>query len=129
MPEATKPVILIVDPEVDASHTVEELVARYSRDYSISADADVVAASQRLRMLAETDRDVALILADRASRGAVLLEEARTLHPRARRGLLLNWNESRSHREEVADAFAQRRAECFVTKPSGSPRSDRPMAR
>ncbi len=64
---------------------------------------------------------MALILADRASNGAALLDEARALHPHARRGLLLNWNESRTHREEVAVAFAHRQAECFVTKPSGSP--------
>ena len=43
------------------------------------------------------------------------------MHPHARRGLLLNWNESRSYREEIAAAFAQRQAECFVTKPSGTP--------
>ena len=43
------------------------------------------------------------------------------MHPHARRGLLLNWNESRSHREEIAAAFAQRQAEGFVTKPSGTP--------
>ena len=50
----TKPVILIVDPEADASDTVEQLVARYSRDYTIVADPDVVSASQRMRALAET---------------------------------------------------------------------------
>jgi thioredoxin reductase (NADPH) len=43
------------------------------------------------------------------------------VHPHARRGLLLNWNESRLYREEIAAAFAQRQAEGFVTKPSGTP--------
>jgi thioredoxin reductase (NADPH) len=117
----TKPIILIVDPEADASRTVEQLIARYSRDYTIAVDSDVVTACQRLRALAKTGTSVALILADRASNGAALLDDARSLHPHARRGLLLNWNESRSFREEIAVAFAQRRAECFVTKPSGSP--------
>ena len=65
-----KPIILIVDPEVDASRTVEELVARYSRDYTIVSAPDVVAASQRMRTLAETADDVALILADRAIEGS-----------------------------------------------------------
>ena len=51
----------------------------------------------------------------------MLLDEARTVHPQARRGLLLNWNESRSYREEIAAVFAQRQVECFVTKPSGAP--------
>ncbi len=121
MPDTNKPVILIVDPEGDASGSVEQLVARYSRDYTIAVDPDVVAASQRMRTLSETGNDVALILADRASSGAELLDEARTLHPYARRGLLLNWNESRMYREEIAAAFAHRQAECFVTKPSGAP--------
>lgn len=116
-----KPVILIVDPDADTSDTAEQLVARYSRDYTIAVASDVVTACQRMRALAETGNAVALILADRASSGAALLDDARTLHPHARRGLLLNWNESRSHREEIAVAFAHRQAECFVTKPSGSP--------
>jgi thioredoxin reductase (NADPH) len=121
MLDNTKPVIFIVDPAADASDTVEQLVARYSHDYTIVASPDAVSASQRLRTFAESAADVALILADRASNGAVLLDEARTAYPHARRGLLLNWNESRVHREEIAAAFAQRQAECFVTKPSGRP--------
>ena len=96
MNPSTKPVILIVDPEADASDTVEQLVARYSHDYTIVAEPDVVSARQRMRALYESASDVALILADRASNGAVLLDEARTVHPHARRGLLLNWNESRT---------------------------------
>ena len=121
MPDNTKPVILIVVPEADASETVEQLVARYSHDYTIFAEPDVVRASQRMRALAESATAVALILADRASNGAVLLETARRVHPHARRGLLLNWNESRMYREEIAAAFAQRQAECVITKPSGTP--------
>jgi thioredoxin reductase (NADPH) len=121
MNPATKPVILVVDPEGNASVCVEELAARYARDYTIVVDTDVFAASQRLRALADTDGAVAMVLADRASNGAALLDEVRVVHPHARRGLLLNWNESRSHREEIAVAFAQRQAEGFVTKPAGTP--------
>ena len=121
MNKATKPVIVVVDPEADASATVAELIARYSRDYTIVVDRDVVAAGHRLRALTKSATDVALILADRASKGAELLDEARAVYPHARRGLLLNWNESRSHREEIAVAFANRQAEGFVTKPSGPP--------
>ncbi len=121
MLDNVKPVIVVMAPDAAASDTVEQLVARYSSDYTIVADSDVVSASQRLRALAESDSQVALILADRASNGAMLLEAAQTMHPHARRGLLLNWNESRMYREEIAAAFAQRRAECFVTKPSGAP--------
>ena len=121
MSPSIKPIILVVDPAGYASATVKQLLARYSCDYTIAVDSDVVSASQRQRALSKSGGDVALILADRASNGAVLLDEARKVHPHARRGLLLNWNESRSHREEIAAAFAQRQAEGFVTKPSGAP--------
>ena len=39
-----KPVILIVDSEVDASNSVEQLAARYSHDYAIVVDPDVISA-------------------------------------------------------------------------------------
>ena len=121
MNPSTKPVILVVDPDADASSTVEQLIVRYSHDYTIVVDPNVVSARQRMQALHESAADVALILADRAANGAMLLDEARTVHPHARRALLLNWNESRSNREEIAEAFAQRQAEGFVTKPSGTP--------
>src|SRR6188474_2299858 len=121
MNASSKPVILIVDPEGGGSETVEQLIERYSHDYTIIVDPDVASASQRLRALGEAATDVALILADRASNGAMLLDEARMVHPHARRGLLLNWNENRSYREEIAAAFALRQVEGFVTKPSGTP--------
>lgn len=120
MNASAKPVILIIEPEAEASDTFEQLVVRYSHDYTIVVDPDVVSANRRLRVLAESASEVALILAHRASNGIVLLEAARTVHPHARRALLLNWNESRSYREEIAAAFAQRHVEGFVAKPSGT---------
>ena len=121
MNPSTKPVILVVDHEGDESETVEQVMARYSNDYAIVVESDVVSARHRMRRLNESVTDVALILADRASGGAMLLDEARTVHSHARRALLLNWNENRSIREEIAAAFALRQVEGFVTKPSGSP--------
>lgn len=121
MLDNTTPVILIIDPAADDSDTLEQLAARYSADYTIVVAPDTDSARQRLQALAESGADVALILAERDSSGAAILDEARALHPHARRGLLLNWNESRIYREEIAAAFAQRRAECFVTKPLGTP--------
>src|SRR5207248_3634373 len=58
----TKPVILVIDPKGDVSPTVEQLVARYSSDYTIIADSDGVSASQLMRVLAESAIPVALIL-------------------------------------------------------------------
>jgi len=119
--DSRKPVIAIVDPETGSSRSVEQVKARYSDDYSIVVDPDIVSAGARLVALAADARDVALILADRASDGAALLDDARGLHPQARRGLLLNWNEHRTYREEIAAAFAQRHAECVVTKALDAP--------
>lgn len=116
-----KPVILIIDPEGSASATAVKLMEGYARSYTVAVSAKAKKALEELRGLAHDGRDVALILADRASCGAGVLDSVRTLHPHARRGLLLGWNESRAHREEIAAAFARRDAECFVTKPGGTP--------
>ncbi len=121
MEQHDKPVILMVDPVGVASGSASELTERYSRSYTIVVATSAQRATKELRQLAVRERDVALILADRATAGTAVLDAARQLHPHARRGLLLDWNESRTHREEIAVAFAHRQAECFVTKPVGRP--------
>jgi thioredoxin reductase (NADPH) len=62
-----------------------------------------------------------LVLVERGVEATVALGAVRKLHRHARRGLLLDWNESRANREEIAAAFARREAECFVTKPLTHP--------
>ena len=121
MEQRGKPVILIVDPAGAEGATAPEMNKRYLRSYTIAATSSAQQATDELRHLAADRHDVALILADRATAGTVVLDTARQLHPHGRRGLLLDWNERRTHREEVAAAFAQRQAECFVTKPAGDP--------
>jgi thioredoxin reductase (NADPH) len=121
MEQHDKPVILIVDPAGAECATASELTERYSRSYTIAATASAQQATNELRRRAADRHDVALILADRATAGTAVLDAARQLHPHARRGLLLDWNESRTHREEIAAAFARRQAECFVTKSAGHP--------
>ena len=116
-----KPVILIVDPAGADSATAAELAERYARSYAIAVTASARQATDELDRLAAERHDVALILADRATAGTAVLDAARQLHPHARRGLLLDWNERRTHREEIAAAFAHRQAECFVAKPEGDP--------
>jgi thioredoxin reductase (NADPH) len=113
------PVILVVDPEGSRSATVQRLEERYSRTYEVAAATGRAEAAAQLQALLDSTRDVALVLADRAHEGIEVLWDVAGMHPHARRGLLLHWNEGRSHREEIADAFAQRAAECFVTRPAG----------
>jgi thioredoxin reductase (NADPH) len=117
-----KPVILVIDPEGGDAPTGRELAARYSGDYTIVVTTESGGALDHLRGLADRSDDLALFLADRqvAAESAVL-DIARSRHPHARRGLLLAWNEHRTHREQIAAAFAQRQAECVVTRPTGTP--------
>ena len=121
MTDTTRPVLVVVDPSGGGGATARELDARYGLSYTVMAYSRVDEALLALRDLADRGVEVALVLADRACGGAAVLDAARPLHPHARRGLLLGWNESRSHREEVAVAFAQRQAECFVTRPVAVP--------
>ena len=117
-----KPVILVNDPDGGDAPAGRELVARYGRDYTIIVTTESRVALEHLATLADDSSAVALVLADRQVEGsAELLDAARAQHAHARRGLLLAWNEHRTHREEIAAAFAQRRAECVVTRPTGSP--------
>ncbi len=115
-----RPVILVIDPAGQRSVTASQLTERYSASYTIATAPTAEVAVEQLRQLADGHHDVALILADRATAGTAVLDHARDEYPHARRGLLLDWNESRSYREEIAVAFARRQAECFVTKPGGA---------
>jgi thioredoxin reductase (NADPH) len=113
------PVIFVVDPDGAGSTTVARLRERYARTYEIVAATSAREATAQLEALRADGRDIALVVADREHGGANVLRTVARLHPHAYRGLLLHWNEGRAHREEIADAFAQRSAECFVTRPSG----------
>jgi thioredoxin reductase (NADPH) len=115
------PVLLIADPEGGQSSTADALRARYLPDYTLEFPTTADEAEARLRHLAAGCSPLALVLVATSMGPADVLESARTLHPQARRGLLLDWNESRVRREEVAEAFARRHAECFVSKPVAAP--------
>ncbi len=117
-----KPVILVNDPDGGDAPAGRELVARYSRDYTIVVTTESRVALDHLRTLADDAADLALVLTDRRVEGSnELLDAARSHHAHARRGLLLAWNENRAQREAIAAAFAQRRAECVVMRPAASP--------
>jgi thioredoxin reductase (NADPH) len=97
------------------------LRGRYVRDYDLTFAVTAAEADERLREYGTTGVDVLLVLVHKSIGEGGVLERARVLHPHARRGMLLDWNESRVRREEIAAAFAHRHAECFVTKPVASP--------
>jgi thioredoxin reductase (NADPH) len=94
---------------------------RYSNDYLIVSTLESADALDTLRKPTDGLGDVALVLADRGSSGVEVLAAVRTLHPSARRALLLRCNEHRVYREEIAAGFAQRDVEGLVTRPSDQP--------
>ena len=102
-----------------ASLLADELHARYGRHYDV-----VVAASNedaRACLGDVTRSDVALVVADRADDGVALLAATRTLHPRAKRVLLIGWNENRSAREEIVAAITRGDVDYYVAKPTAPP--------
>jgi thioredoxin reductase (NADPH) len=122
------PVLLAVDSGLDALERVErELKGRYSVDYRVIAEGSAAAARETLRRLREDGEQVALVLCDQwlpgGTTGAELLDEARSLHPGAKRGLLIEWGAwgDRETAEAIFDAMAMGRIDYYVLKPQTAP--------
>jgi len=115
-----RPWILAVDHDaVTRGLLAEELDDRYGRHYEVVVAAS--SAEARTYLCDVVDVDVALVLADRAVDGARLLAAARSLHPHAKRVLLIGWNEHRSAREEIIDVLTHGDADYYVAKPTAPP--------
>jgi thioredoxin reductase (NADPH) len=117
-----RPLIVAFDENDTSRATVtRELEGRYGRDYEIVVEASADAVLTRLADFAQAERDVVLVLADNQSGGERVLAATRPLHPHAKRGLLLGWNENRSRREAINRMLARGDADYFVGKPMASP--------
>ncbi len=115
-----RPWILAVDHDaVTRGLLAEELDDRYGRHYEVVVAAS--SAEARTYLCDVADVDVALVLADRAGDGARLLTATRSLHPHAKRVLLIGWNEHRSAREEIIDVLTHGDADYYVAKPTAPP--------
>jgi thioredoxin reductase (NADPH) len=94
VPSDTRPVILAVDDEVDArAHLAREL-RRYEVDYRVVVTDSPDDAAAQLEAFARDDEAVAIVLADQWMDGITgdqLLMRSRELHPRAKRGLLVDF--------------------------------------
>jgi thioredoxin reductase (NADPH) len=112
-----RPTLLVVGESAMVRTTVEQLRNRYGDDYAIEAVSGEAEAIEQLR----AGDDVALVLLDRSLHPSELWSTTRRLHPRARRLLLLEWNEHRSHREEIAAAIAGGDVDFYVVRPGGHP--------
>jgi len=119
-----QPVLVVVDDE-DASlrALAHELESRYGGDYQIVASVSAEDALTRLAGLVAEGSRVPLILADQwmpGMTGAEFLARARELHPTARRGLLISW-EDRSAAVPIVEAVALGQIEFYLPKPAWSP--------
>ena len=116
-----RPWILAVDHDaVTRGLLAAELDDRYGRHYEVVVAAS--GAEARTSLCDVADVDVALVLADRADDGArLLLTATRSLHPHAKRVLLIGWNEHRSAREEIVDVLTHGDADYYVAKPTAPP--------
>jgi thioredoxin reductase (NADPH) len=115
-----RPRIVAVDRDAATRAVLaDELDARYGRHYDVVIAASNHEAQTYVRDA--TPGDLALVLADRTGDAARLLVATRSLHPHAKRVLLIGWNENRSRREEIVAALARGDADYYVEKPTVPP--------
>ncbi|MDQ1674178.1 MAG: thioredoxin reductase [Frankiaceae bacterium] len=117
--QPTKPVILIAAAPAEVMLR-NQLLSRYRTDYEL-VFGEPAAALGVLDELAEAGRAVALVLVSRSPHVRSVLGAVRRLHPHARRGLLVAWNEQRPAREEMSEIISRGQADCWVRRPMSSP--------
>jgi thioredoxin reductase (NADPH) len=121
------PVVLAVEEDADALRDVErELRDRYARHYRVVCLRSPHDALARLEALAAAGEPVALVLAGQwlsGMTGTQLLDQARHLHPHAKRGLVIAWGEwgDQATGEAIFDSIAHGRIDHYVLRPSESP--------
>jgi len=121
------PALVAVDEEPGVLRDVErELRDRYARHYRVICMRSSDEALACLEDLAAAGEQVALVLAGQwlsGRTGGELLDEARRLHPHAKRGLLIAWGDwgDRVMGEAIFDSIAHGRIDHYVLRPSESP--------
>jgi thioredoxin reductase (NADPH) len=121
------PVLLAVEEDPEALARIEEeLSGRYGRDYRVLVERSAVDALRRLEELRDRELPLALVLAEQwlqGTTGAELLARVRSLHPSAKRGLLIEWGAwgDEDTAEAIFDAMALGQIDYYVLKPQSSP--------
>jgi thioredoxin reductase (NADPH) len=121
------PVLVAVEEDAGALRDVErELRDRYARHYRVTCMRSSHEARACLEDLAAANEEVALVLAGQwlsGMTGSELLDEARHLHPHAKRGLLIAWGGwgDRATGEAIFDSIARGRIDHYVLRPAASP--------
>jgi len=121
------PLLLAVDADPVALDRVEaELTRRYGGDYRVRAERSATAALATLERMRDQGEPVALVLADQwlsGTTGAELLARVKSLHPSAKRGLLIEWGGwgDPDTAGAIFEAMALGRIDYYVLKPQRSP--------
>jgi thioredoxin reductase (NADPH) len=118
------PVLVAVDEDAGVMRDVErELRDRYARHYRVVCLRSPREVLARLEELAAEGQQVALVLAGQrlsGMTGSELLDQARHLHPHAKRGLLMAWDSlgDRAAGEAIFDSIARGWIDHYVVRPS-----------
>ncbi len=123
----SRPVLLAVDESENALRDIErELRDRYERHYRVVCLGSAPEAEAELERLAGAGEEVALVFAGHSlggTPGTELLGGARKHHPRAQRGLLIDyadWGVSATG-EAIFRAMARRQIDYYLIRPTRTP--------
>ena len=116
----TQPVFFVVDEDPTAVEMlVCDLERRFQADYRVMGETSAQAALKRLGALRESGEQVALIIcyeSMRAMPGSELLARSQSIHPNAKRILLIDFGDTRML-EVIAHGMALGHVEYYLTKP------------
>ena len=121
----TRPLILAVDPDGEALARITRELQRYERDYRVVCSPSCEAALDLLEAPRDCGR-VAVVLAARGHEGLLgdeFLALVGTLHPHAKRGLLIDfgaWGDEDTT-QVIRHAMAQGNIDYYVLKPWNEP--------
>ncbi len=121
------PALLVVEESAVALAQIErELQDRYARHYDVRCLGSASEARAQLAQLADERSDVAMVLVAESlstMAGTALLDQARHLHPHAKRGLLIDWGTfgDRASGDAIFDAMARGAIDHYIFRPSTPP--------
>jgi thioredoxin reductase (NADPH) len=125
-PPAARPAILAVDPDGDAVKRITDELQRYAADYEVVCGRSGKDALARLEKMKESGQPVAIVFAGPwlpDASGEALLERVHTIHPHAKRALLIGWGDwaDEPTAQAIRRAMGLGHIDYYVIKPWSSP--------